>query len=107
MNDFDELLKIKVVYTGERENDTINEDSFKEFEQIDFINADSYIQDNSTPLIDALRGSDLVFIVASADSVKNVSTITMIADCSLDAVALTIGVITNSHAFDLYEWGNR
>ena len=103
MTDFEEFVKMKMVCVGNRENDVINDAAFKKFEHLDLINVGSDVRDNSESLVDALHGSDLVFIVANSDSITDVSAITMIAECCRDVGALTIGVIMKSHAFDLLE----
>ena len=107
MPSLDEFVKMKMVCVDNRENDVINDASFKKFEHLDLINVGSDVRDNSESLVDALHGSDLVFIVANSDSITDVSTITMIAECCRDVGALTIGVITKPQAFNLFEWGKK
>ena len=47
MTDFEEFVKMKMVCVDNRENDVINDASFKKFEHLDLINVGSDVRDNS------------------------------------------------------------
>ena len=107
MTDVNELIKMKIVCIGGRETSAIKGIALKGLEALDIIDIDSSVQSNRESIIDSLSDTDLIFIVTAMDSATDTSVAGLVAECSRDIGALTIGVVVESHAFNLLEWKNH